>query len=104
MNTKRKKNEKKVYTGRMNFFLKTAIAVFLAVMAITIVSMQFEYNALVETEKSLRTQIATIEGRIEELNVWLERPYDDEYIKQVAREKLNLHLPGEIIFYNDLIK
>ena len=26
--------------------------------------------------------------------------YDDEYAIEIARDKLNYHLPGEIIFYN----
>ena len=33
----------------------------------------------------------------------LSMPMDDEYIKDLARDKLNLRLPEEIIFYNDLI-
>lgn len=88
----------------MNIFLKAAIAVFLCACAASVISMQFEYNALKEKRIKLEGDIAEVNARIEELNVWLQRPYDDEYIKQVAREKLNLRLPGEIIFYNDLIK
>lgn len=88
----------------MNIFLKAAIFVFIAVCSASIINMQFEYNALRRERLELENKIAEVKVRIEELNVWLERPYDDEYIMQVAREKLNLRLPGEIIFYNDLIK
>ena len=104
MDKKKNKTEKPTYKGRMNIFLKAAILVFIAVCSASIINMQFEYNALKEERMELEAQIAEVNARIEELNIWLERPYDDEYIKQVAKEKLNLRLPGEIIFYNDLIK
>ena len=31
------------------------------------------------------------------------RQFDDEYIIKIAREKLNLRLPEEIVYYNNLI-
>ena len=31
------------------------------------------------------------------------RAFDDEYIIKIAREKLNLRLPEEIVYYNNLI-
>ena len=32
----------------------------------------------------------------------LSSPVDYDYIVRVAREKLGLHLPDEIIYYNDI--
>ena len=32
----------------------------------------------------------------------LDQTIDDDYIIKVAREKLDLHLPEEIVFYNDI--
>ena len=104
MDKKTNKTETKTYKRRMNIFMKAAILVFICACTATIINMQFEYNALREERAQLEAQIAEVNTRIEELNVWLDRPFDDEYVKQVAREKLKLRMPGEIIFYNDLVK
>ena len=52
-----------------------------------------------ELYKQLETKIE----RVEELKYKIERakdPEDIEFIIEIAREKLNYHLPNEIIFYN----
>ena len=69
---------------------------------IMIVHLQLEYNSLQAKRDALEAQVSAAEDRVEALNSALETPFDDEYIIRVAREKLNLRLPEEIVFYNDL--
>jgi cell division protein FtsB len=69
---------------------------------IMIVHLQLEYNSLRAKRDALEAQVSAAEDRVEALNSALETPFDDEYIIRVAREKLNLRLPEEIVFYNDL--
>ena len=38
----------------------------------------------------------------DELEYLIESPIDYDYIVRVAREKLVLHLPDEIVYYNDI--
>lgn len=92
------------YRKRMNIFLKAAIAVFIVVCGASILKMQFEYNDLTEERTALEAEIASLEESIEELEIRISSDYDDDYVRSVAREKLNLRMPEEIIFYNDLIK
>ena len=52
-----------------------------------------------ELQKELEKRIE----RVEELKYKLERakdPEDKEFRMEIARDKLNYHLPNEIIFYN----
>ena len=71
---------------------------------VTIIKMQFEFNALKESKSRVEEQIKVYELKIDELQARLEEDFDTEYIMRIAREKLNFRLPEEIIFYNDLSK
>ena len=104
MDKKTNKTETKTYKRRMNIFMKAAILVFICACSASVINMMFEYNALKDKRVELEARIAEVNTRIEELNVWLDMPFNDDYVRRVAREKLNLRIPGEIIFYNDLIK
>ena len=104
MENKKGFKEKLAELGRLNFFLKVAIAVFLCACAATIFGKLFEYNQLLEREEAVQAKIQASKDNIEELNLWLDKPYDDDYVISIARDKLNLRRPEEMIFYNDLIK
>ena len=64
--------------------------------------LQIQFNRLNEERKVLTEQVEEYREDIEELKAEIERPFDDEYVIRVAREKLGYHLPDEIIYYNDL--
>lgn len=85
-----------------NLFVKLALCVVALFSVITIVSLQLQYNDLKAQHSALRAEIAAAEERIEEVKETLDMPFDDEYVIKIAREKLNLRLPEEVVFYNDL--
>ena len=87
---------------RTNIFVKTAIVIVIVVCLITILRLQIQFNKLNEEKKILEAQVEEYTEDIEELRSEIERPFDDEYVIRVAREKLGYHLPDEIIYYNDL--
>ena len=66
-------------------FVKIAIFALAVFAGIYIVHLQLKSNAL-------RT----------ELEEKLKAPVDEKYIIDIAKDKLNLRLPEEIMFYNDL--
>jgi cell division protein FtsB len=70
---------------------------------VSIVKLQLEYNSLKVRRDALITEIENTGERIEMLQSSLDMPFDDEYIIKIAREKLNLRLPEEIVYYNNLI-
>ena len=67
---------------------------------VMIVQLQQEFGELEVKHQQLKEQIDDYEERIAELQYELDRPLDNEYIIEIARNKLNYHLPDEIIFEN----
>ena len=53
-------------------------------------------------KQELEARVDSLEYEIDELEYLLESPVDYDYIVRVAREKLGLHLPNEIVYYNDI--
>ncbi len=71
--------------------------------AFSIVKMQIETNRLENEKFELSQKNEEIQDEIDLLNRTLEQPKDEEYYESKAREKLNLRLPEEVVFYNDLV-
>ena len=79
------------------------MVLFVFLCAFSIVKMQFEINRLENEKVEIMERNEQITDEIDRLNSSLEKPKDDGYYESKAREKLNLRLPEEVIFYNDLI-
>jgi cell division protein FtsB len=60
-----------------------------------------KYDELQREKETLEKQKEALELEIEELQYLIDCPVDYDYIIRVAREKLGLHLPDEIIYYTD---
>lgn len=79
------------------------LAVFFAVIGIfTVMRLQLKRNELLKEIEALKESYDGNMAVIEELKEDLEAPIDLQYIIRVAREKLGLCMPHEIVFYNDL--
>jgi len=72
-------------------------------LIITLVSVQIELNRKQQEQEQLNLKIEGVQANIDELQNKLDTPFDDEYIIELAKEKLGYCLPDEIIFINDLI-
>lgn len=70
---------------------------------VSIVKLQLEYNSLKVRRDALLAEIQNTGERIEMLQSSLDTPFDDDYIIKIAREKLNLRLPEEIVYYNNMM-
>lgn len=87
---------------RISLFVKLATLAFICFCAVSLIQISVQYNGMVGEQNELREKIDDCNDSIEQLSDQLARPFDDEYVKSVAREKLNYRMPDEIIFYNDL--
>lgn len=85
-----------------SIFVRMAILALLVCTLILAARLMMEYNDLREEADALRAKIADTEQNIEALQDQLDAPFDHDYVIKIAKEKLNLSLPQEIIFYNDL--
>jgi cell division protein FtsB len=72
------------------------------VLTILIVDANIELNALKKKEEKLIEQRQAYTLRVERLNAQVEEEVSEDTIKRIAREKLNLRDPGELVYANDL--
>ncbi len=84
---------------RGNLFLRIAVAALLIVSTVTLIQNRIQINTLKEQKEQLEETVTELNERIEEIKYDLSHELTDEYIIKIAREKLNMHLPGEIVFY-----
>ena len=82
-----------------NTFIRMAMLALILFFGILFVTLRLENNALTAKADELRGEIELLEESINELKADLERPFDAEYIAEVAEEKLGLRYPQEVIFY-----
>lgn len=87
---------------KLGFFGKLAFLAILFFLAISIVDKNIEINALKKQEEKLAAQRQAYTLRVERLNAQLEEEVSEETIKRIAREKLNLRDPGDLVYANDL--
>ena len=87
---------------RFGFFAKLAFVAILISLVISIVNLNLKINALKEKEKSLEAEKSTYTLQVERLNAQLNEEVTEETIKRIAREKLNLREPGNVVYANDL--
>ena len=59
------------------------------------------YSELERERALLEEKRESINDEIDELKYLIDCPVDYDYIVRVAREKMGLHLPDEIVYYND---
>lgn len=87
--------------NRLGFFAKLALLAILLFLVISIVDQNIEINRLNSEEEKLRAQQQVYTLRVEKLNAELEEDVSEETIKRIARRKLNLRDPGNLIYAND---
>ena len=92
----------RITLGKAGFFVKIALCAVVVCLLITSFSLLMEYNRLGNTESKLEAEISEAEVRAAELHYELDEPMDREYIMRVARKRLGLVLPDEIVYYTDL--
>ena len=90
--------------NRGNFFVKLLWVGFVVMALFSIVTSQFKINELNAQRKELEEMMIAQQDEVDEMRYDLERPIDDQYIIEFAREKLGLRLPGETIFHYDARK
>ena len=83
-------------------FVKIAIFALAVFAVVSIVQLQLSFNELRTKRDTLKAEVDALQDEADELQEQVDAPVDEEYIIDIAKDKLNLRLPEEIIFYNDL--
>ena len=85
----------------LNVFVKLAVVVLALVCAVVVVKNKIEINELAARQAELEAKVAAAGEAVGELQNRLDTPFDKDFIAALAKEKLNLVMPDEVIFYND---
>ena len=98
-------------TGRKYFAEKKSTAtmiirIFLALLMLFSVAFFLwsimKYNEIMEEKEEKEAYIVELNDDIDRLEYLVDAPLDDEYKIRVAREKLGMCFPDEIIFHTEL--
>ncbi len=85
-----------------NFLVRIlAILAICAFIAVSVVQFS-KYQSQKAKLEALEAQVIAQEDRNALLRDRVSKEIDDDYIINAARTKLDLHLPEEIVFYNDI--
>lgn len=60
------------------------------------------YNRILNEQEEKEKYISQLSEKIDELQYLVDMPLDDEYKIRIARERLGMCFPDEIIFYTDI--
>lgn len=82
------------------------IRVFLAFLFVFAVAFflwsMMKYNKIIEDKNKNTEYIRNLTNEIEELQYLVDAPLDDAYKIRIAREKLGMCFPDEIVFYTEV--
>ena len=86
--------------------MKSAVTLFLILLFIFAVTFflwsTLRYNKLMNEKREKEAYIRQLNEEIDELEYLVEMPLDDKFKIRIAREKLGMCFPDEIIFYTDM--
>jgi cell division protein FtsB len=82
--------------------IKAFIALLFVFSVVFFIWSVMQYNKTMEDKAEKEAYIEQLKEEIEELEYLVEMPLDDDYKIRIAREKLGMCFPDEIIFYTDL--
>ena len=100
--------ERAIKKGFKEPYVKVIARVMLTVLLVASIGMfvtsLMRYSELQREKQALEDKVEKYEAEVEKLEYLIDSPIDYDYIVRVAREKLNLYLPNEIIYHNDTNK
>ena len=86
--------------------LKSAVTLFLILLFIFAIIFflwsTLKYNKLMEEKREKEAYVRELNEKIDELEYLVEMPLDNKFKIRMAREKLGMCFPDEIIFYTDM--
>ena len=83
-----------------NMFVRVCMLALLAAFIVMFVSLHLKQNDLILKAEKLQAQIDETKETINELQAEIDRPFDNDYVAEIARERLGLRFPQEIVFYS----
>ncbi len=83
-------------------FVKIALILVIIILLILSANSLMQYSEMLRESERLDAAIDAAENRVGELEYLIETPKNDKsFIIRIARDKLGLVLPEEIVYYSD---
>ena len=89
-------------TKKTGIAIKIALTAFVLFCVVTLFAQKIQIDDLNSEINDLRERNKQKEAYNAKLRNRLNSDMDEDYIEEIAKDKLNLVLPEEIIFYNDI--
>lgn len=86
----------------ISMLARVAIGVAVVVSLVISVTSVMRYNRLEEEKRELEAELAAKNEEIEEMKHLLDSPLDADYIIKIARERLGLYFPDEVVYYSNI--
>ena len=93
--------KKGIKTLHIKVIARLLLATLIIASIATFVTGLMKYSELQREKEALEQKVEEYEAEVEKLEYLIDCPVDYDYIVRIAKEKLNLYLPDEIIYHND---
>ncbi len=81
--------------------MRFAVLIFTIVCVFSLVVLRLDNNEKKTQADALRLEVEEMQSYIDDLEADLARPFDDQYVSEIARTELGLRYPQEVVFYSD---
>ena len=95
----------KYFVGKRSIFssvVKTFIVLLFVFAVVFFLWSVMRYNEIMDEKAEKEAYVEQLKERVDELEYLVEMPLDDNFKIRIAREKLGMCFPDEIIYYTDL--
>ena len=87
---------------RANLVVRIAFSLIFIFLFVSVINLQVEMNELRKLRDERVKAVAELQDDVDELELRIAEPIDDEFIERIAREQLGYRRPNEIIFVNGI--
>ena len=101
-NAKKRQFLKENPLSKAGIFVKIALIMVIIIVLVLTANSLMQYSEILNETSRVEQQIEDAQERVDELEYLIQMPKNDKsMIIRIAREKLGLVLPEEIIYYSD---
>ena len=102
INAKKREFLKESPLSKAGIFIKIAIIIVIIITLVLSANSLMQYSEVLNDTARVEQQIEEAKERVDELEYLIDIPQNDKsLIIRIAREKLGLVLPEEIVYYSD---
>ena len=88
--------------ARTNLIISIAFSLIFIFLFVSVINLQNEMKSLRDERDARAKKVTELQDNIDELELRINTPVDEEFIKRIARDRLGLRDSDEIIFYTDI--